>query len=465
MPLAFVHLSDIHFQKKSGDTYDLDTDLRNELERDLEDMAKKIAPIAGILVTGDIAFSALEIEYTKARIWLVNLCRKIGCDESRVWVVPGNHDVDRNTVTKIKPLADIHKNIRIKSLSSFQRDKELQDTLQDKHYAEIIFSHMSEYILFASDYGCAISAERPYWENDFLVDNDLVLRLRGLTSTIISDSSDDESDNKVILGRFQAVLVKDPKVVYMTLCHHPTDWLLDKDEIEIDLNLRAAIQLFGHKHRQAIEYVYYNNANATLRLASGAIQPERDKPHWKPRYNIVALESSKTPPRLKIKLYPRVWNEDSKTFQPDPLCKDYDYIEYPPEGPQLDPTKNVLTVSDGDLNGQHPILKTNSQIVTIGRSPDNDIMLPEETVSREHGMILFRNEGYRYRHLSRTNHSRVVEDDGNFFLLQEAGEECTIRDNAQILIGPRKLLVHINIPANLSQTELMPPTENEHEDS
>lgn len=33
--LAFIHLSDIHFTKYSGDQYDIDQDLRDELLRDI----------------------------------------------------------------------------------------------------------------------------------------------------------------------------------------------------------------------------------------------------------------------------------------------------------------------------------------------------------------------------------------------------------------------------------------------
>jgi hypothetical protein len=40
-PLIFIHLSDIHFRKHKHDIYDLDKDLRNELEIDALGMRKK----------------------------------------------------------------------------------------------------------------------------------------------------------------------------------------------------------------------------------------------------------------------------------------------------------------------------------------------------------------------------------------------------------------------------------------
>lgn len=59
--LSFIHLSDIHFHKYSGDAYDIDHDLRCEIIRDISyEYRKKISTIDGILICGDIAFSGDE---------------------------------------------------------------------------------------------------------------------------------------------------------------------------------------------------------------------------------------------------------------------------------------------------------------------------------------------------------------------------------------------------------------------
>jgi hypothetical protein len=460
MPLTFVHLSDIHFQRKSGDEYKVDDDLRNELIRDLIRMDKKIKPINGILITGDIAFYGKEEEYSKAEMWLKEFCQKINCNENNIWMVPGNHDIDRVVVQNNPDLQKIHSHLRLKAHNN--SEKELCAILEDKKNIDIIFTPMHNYCLTAEKYGCGISPKKPYWEKDFELDNNLKLRLRGLTSTIISDNYDDCGQNKLILGEVQVMMGQEDNVVYMILCHHPPDWLMDKDKIEHSLNLRTRIQLFGHKHIQSMSYIYYNNKNKTLKLIAGAIHPDFNKTDWKPRYNIISLEGKETPASLKIKLYPRLWNDDLMEFIQDPICGGDDFIEYPLHIEQkFDPTKNALKIFEEDLHGQHIKLETNSCLVTIGRSDDNDIVLPERTVSREHGMILFRNQGYIYRHLSRINRSRVEENDGKIWILQNVGTECAIENNSKILIGPRKLVVNVSIPGNFPSVEPMPPTENE----
>ena len=112
--IVLVHLSDIHFTVSSGTSvHDLDDDVRNELLRDATVLTNRLGGATGVLVTGDIAFSGQKAEYDRAGSWLVEFCCAVGCPDESVWVVPGNHDVDRkvanNKVTKM-----IHESIRAK---------------------------------------------------------------------------------------------------------------------------------------------------------------------------------------------------------------------------------------------------------------------------------------------------------------------------------------------------------------
>ena len=111
--LMFVHLSDIHFTKFSGDHYDLDGELREALEHDVVDLTKKLnRPTTGVLVTGDIAFSGKAEEYRMARDWLERLCGLLDVPKANVWLTPGNHDVDRRVVGQSQSLKGLHEKIR-----------------------------------------------------------------------------------------------------------------------------------------------------------------------------------------------------------------------------------------------------------------------------------------------------------------------------------------------------------------
>lgn len=94
--LSFIHLSDIHFHKYSGDAYDIDHDLRCEIIRDISyEYRKKISTIDGILICGDIAFSGDEQQYNSATTFLNEICNALNLDKSHVFCVPGNHDIDQ----------------------------------------------------------------------------------------------------------------------------------------------------------------------------------------------------------------------------------------------------------------------------------------------------------------------------------------------------------------------------------
>ena len=53
-PLVFLHLSDIHFSRRSSTTCDPDLDLRRELVEDAIRMKEKVKACSGILVSGDV---------------------------------------------------------------------------------------------------------------------------------------------------------------------------------------------------------------------------------------------------------------------------------------------------------------------------------------------------------------------------------------------------------------------------
>ena len=149
--VVLVHLSDIHFTRTSGvSVHDIDKNVRNELVRDATRLATKIGPITGVLVTGDIAFSGSKAEYDHATEWLREFCRTIKCPAESVWVVPGNHDVDREKA-KRKVTRRLHQGIREENSDV---DRELREILSDAQSADALLDPLAEYNTFAGRFGC-----------------------------------------------------------------------------------------------------------------------------------------------------------------------------------------------------------------------------------------------------------------------------------------------------------------------
>jgi predicted phosphodiesterase len=305
--LVLIHLSDIHFSGSSGTSvHDLDSEVRNELLRDAASVTKELGGATGVLVTGDIAFSGQRAEYDKAASWLLEFCRAIGCPEESVWVVPGNHDVDRK-IANSKVTKTLHESIRAKSGTAL--DKELREILTDESSAKALLAPLAEYNTFAARFQCSLSAAKPYWERDLSLPCGTIIRLRGLCSALVSNQ--DDAKNNIVLGQSQVNVHRVDGVEYLTLCHHPPDWLQDQDTVISHLESKVRMQLFGHKHSQRVQEI-----NKTLRVTSGAMHPERDESGWEPMYNVIEI-SRLDDQRLGVRLFQRRWHKVDHHFLAD----------------------------------------------------------------------------------------------------------------------------------------------------
>lgn len=370
--VIFLHLSDIHFLKRSEETLDIDVELRDALEEDVKRVNSEIGGITGILVTGDIAYRGDCEEYKKALEWLEKLCDMLDLNRSHVWVIPGNHDVCRNRVKESKPIRDQHERFRTIEVQH-QLHEEMQNALSDPECSRFLYRPIEEYLAFAGKFSCPIEPDKYYWQDDILLNDGSILRLRGLNSTLISDEYDNKRDKKLILGTHQVRIKQESGITYLVLCHHPPDWLLDGDEISQILNIKSKIQLFGHKHKQRQLHIKDGEQVDTLIISAGAVHPERVEIDWKPQYNFIALEvtgrnSSRV---LEVLLFRRKWNNEKRKFEAVPNTNSQEYLEFsltlPPWNGSLDSTQPL-----------EPLMEAHSQ----NSSEEEKKSQPEDTQAK-----------------------------------------------------------------------------------
>lgn len=307
--LVFVHLSDIHFSKP-GKLFDLDSELRNQLELDVQRMTESFEETAGILVCGDIAFSGSIDEYQEASSWIRKLLGLAKVESGNVWVVPGNHDINWETIRSSKLLRDAHTTLRGTPNGSI--DSCFKEYLKDNLLR--LFEPLKDFNLFASSFDCDSTPVRLFWEKDLELNDGSILRIRGMNSSIISDEFDNDRGKSLMLSSFQSVFNEEPNITYMSMCHHPPQRILEEDELEDCLSSRVAIQLFGHKHRQRLVPI-----GDRLRVSAGAVHPARDEGNWEPCYNwfstrVDGIDSGR---KLIVDVWPRVWRRASRTFEPE----------------------------------------------------------------------------------------------------------------------------------------------------
>lgn len=316
--LVLIHLSDIHFTRASGDVHDVDQTVRDELLRDVEAMTKKLGAANGVLVTGDIAFSGKKEEYQHATEWLRKVCDAVGCEEQKVAVVPGNHDVDRSLagdlITKM-----LHKEIR--GIDGAAIDAQLREYFSNVGSARALLAPLAQYNVFAQPYECDVSDKKPFWQRDLGLSCGTTIRMRGLCSAYVSNADDDKG--KMILGTAYAGVRREDSVLHLTLCHHPPEWFRDQDPVDALLKSRVHIQLFGHKHAQRVDVI-----NEKVRLIAGATHPERREPAWLPTYNVLEIER-RDEDSIGLRLHHRRWHQAETKFvaELDPN-NDREYREY-----------------------------------------------------------------------------------------------------------------------------------------
>lgn len=309
--LVFLHLSDIHFNKGSGEVYDLDEDLRNELIQDAKKNFDHLGAPAGILISGDIAFSGRKEEYDFAAKWLEELCLAIGCQPTDIFCVPGNHDIDRACVDNERSLFLTHTELR--ETEAKKIDSTLTKYLKGDGSCNLLLSKLKHYNEFAQRFDCGIT-KKIFWQTEFSLSENVTVLLHGLNTVICSDRNDHEENGKLLVGSFQTPKSRDG-VVNLVMCHHPPDWWKDHESLIGKIEYRSRVLLFGHKH----EHLIAPNEHG-VSITAGAVHPERDDDTWQPRYNIITLEPNQlnaNESHLKLCLYPRVWSQDRPIFECD----------------------------------------------------------------------------------------------------------------------------------------------------
>ena len=316
LALNVLHLSDIHFKYQlEGTIHDLDHDVRNELGIDVKRLTRQTGQINAIVVTGDVAFAGKTADYGVAKTWLASLCKEIGCEIEHVWVVPGNHDVDRAGITEF--IRTVQNSIQEEQLDKIDR-RIRQFVHEDPIGEDVLKRPLMEYYKFSSIYGCRPERGSLSWDYDLKLDMGYTLKLIGLNSALVSNEKDDKMDRPLVLGQAQLNLPRRQGRIYASLCHHPVSWLKDGEKVHEKLCTRASLQLFGHEHEQALQQV-----GNSLIVQAGALQPDRevDGP-WCPAYNVLALAavSVGTDHSLSVTAYPRVWCQEH-CFVPDPALR------------------------------------------------------------------------------------------------------------------------------------------------
>lgn len=313
--MLLLHISDIHFREPICLQPDLDPDrpYRTRMIQDVRSRTEQLGGVGAILVGGDIAFKGHPDEYKAAKEWLDELATACGCPPGRVYVIPGNHDVDRGVITHSAAVRNVQ--AAISAASPQDREREFRSQWMDPETARTLLKPLEAYNDFAKLFSCQIyPPEHLYWKQNLPLEGGVHLRIYGLTSVLLSGANGaDDTRESLYLSPLQTGLDPVDDVVNLVMCHHPPDWFSDQDDVDEKICNRSAVHLFGHKHRQRT-----TRDDGYIRFSAGAVNPDRNEQGWQPAYNLIDIQvTGEGPARaLDIEAHLLQWQSNPEQYRP-----------------------------------------------------------------------------------------------------------------------------------------------------
>lgn len=326
--LRILLLSDIHFIHCEPDENDY-----RSLETAFVEAMDELRDTGGlnhILICGDIANKGQESEYVKAEEFLKDVFDHLGCNETetKVYVVPGNHDINRG-VNKDERLG-----LRSTLLDLSKADDFVYDAKHNKiDTLKLIYSPFSAFHKFANTHSSldgiaeGILAEAPNFndkgfrkEVELGILDDYIIKLHCLNSAILCDENDVNDPDNIKYGEHKLYI---PKYAYnpdtprttvnISMMHHPHKWFYNEKELSQVFDRKFKLQIFGHVHTQSIYQA--TEGKSPVKLQLGSLQPGKggDPNLYPPVYNILELDVARG--KLKVKVICYSW--DGEEFNID----------------------------------------------------------------------------------------------------------------------------------------------------
>ncbi len=260
MRISFLHLSDFHLNDSKG--------VHPAKIQAIVDSLGVYTPIEGIVIvlSGDIAATGQANQYKIVATFLKRLIpeirRKYSISEknTKILIVPGNHDIDWGRSTRLD-------SSKIRSFDEKERALHLQQELKS----------MKNYFSFSDRNGCFF----PYWmhipfgqlvtRKKLHFDNGYRIEANLLNTAPFSCDSDDGL-HYLPEDAIHSLTTESNADFSLVVMHHSPDWFefSQKKELENTLSKRCSLAFYGHEHFPGTQNVLYDNGNRIVKQAGGA---------------------------------------------------------------------------------------------------------------------------------------------------------------------------------------------------
>lgn len=269
----WLHLSDFHFGKKPDTTYQQPFIASEMISHVLEYSHAHGKPDA-IFITGDITNSGCVEEYTQFNECVFLPLMQIFGDEfsEKIFLVPGNHDVQRNTNKRFG---------REEFLTLDEGNFEpSQMSLGDREMLVGRFSNFVEQAVPNHVKGFA-TVDGTFHEK--IVTDSGTVSIVGLNTSWLCRDNDDDGNLTPGIALLRSALAKtDAEDVVVVLGHHPIDCFdrNHRDAIKSLLSSCNALYLHGHMH-EAWGRPEYVNGSSFMAIQAGASFQAPEGMRWK----------------------------------------------------------------------------------------------------------------------------------------------------------------------------------------
>ena len=306
--VTWLHLSDLHFiagaefesfnQKVVLDA--LWDDVRHQVVNGLKPDF--------IIFTGDVAYHGKQDEYDLARdLFFEPLLIASGLTKDRLFVIPGNHDIDWS---EMDPIVSAGMG---KLLTNRDQINQFLSSSQQRSFA---FTKFRAFAAFMDSYfGKTPSFSDGHYFSVGVVetlDHSHKIGVLGLNSGWMSACVRDAQGSALDQGNLfvgerqldEALkeLGKSGKVDLLVAClHHPVDWLNQDDRFRIERQLatKCDFVLHGHWHEQQVKIVQSLDGQVVY-IPAGAVYAQRDYPNG---YNIVQVDLRSRKAKVHLRRY------------------------------------------------------------------------------------------------------------------------------------------------------------------
>jgi len=282
---SWLLISDLHL-KSTQSKWNQNVVLR-DMVRDIEKRKVDFQNISFMIVSGDLAYGGKPEEYLLVETFLDDLIGVLGLSRSDVFMVPGNHDIDR----------DVSELTFYGARGEFVNAENVEKYLANTNERTILIKRLSAYYEFENSYSKDLIRQTTeddlaYFSQKFI--GNIPIGIVALNSALACGNESDERNiivgDRPIIDICEVIRKSDVRLIIGVL-HHPPNWLREFDQRTFDERFLPMCDVLhrGHLHEPEVKLLYTASSEPCLAIAAGAGYANRQ---FKNSYSIVSFDPS-----------------------------------------------------------------------------------------------------------------------------------------------------------------------------